>query len=326
MSMTPLLSIGLFLYNGDRFLESALDSILNQTLRDFELIISDNCSTDRSEEICRRYATADSRIRYYRNERNMGAGWNTRNVYFKATGKYFKWAAHDDILEPDHLRVCVDALEADDSVVLAHTLIREVDEHGRFIKDYEWPMRTESADPVIRFKDLLLNDHMCYQIFGVMRLSALQTLPPQGSYVNSDGVLLAQMGLVGRYHEIPRRLFISTRHSKQSSQVKPLRLKAPRFRLTNRHGTLPGPEWWDPTKTASITFPEWHMFREYFMTISRARITPWQRLRCYLLLLPWLVKHFRRMAKDLLIATDQVLFRLQTPRAKAVSVSVDTAS
>ena len=80
MSTTPLVSIGLFLYNGERFLEAAIESFLNQTFKDFELIISDNCSTDRSDEICRRYAAQDSRIRYYRNERNMGAGWNIRRV------------------------------------------------------------------------------------------------------------------------------------------------------------------------------------------------------------------------------------------------------
>jgi hypothetical protein len=111
--------------------------------------------------------------------------------------------------------------------------------------------------------------------------------------------------------------------------VKPVRLKAPRFRLTNRHGTLPSPEWWDPNKTTSITFPEWRMFREYVLSITRARITRWQRLRCYLLLLPWLVRHVRRMGKDLLIAADQILFRLQTPRTKVTiesAASMDIAS
>jgi hypothetical protein len=111
--------------------------------------------------------------------------------------------------------------------------------------------------------------------------------------------------------------------------VKPVRLKAPRFRLTNRHGTLPSPEWWDPNKTSAITFPEWRMFREYFQSIARAPLTAWQRMRCYLLLLPWLMRHFRRMGKDVLIAADQVLFRLQTPRSKVAierTTSMDVAS
>src|SRR3984885_16230879 len=121
MSTNPLVSIGLFLYNGDRFLAAAIESIPNQTFQDFELIISDNCSTDRSGEICRRFRDQDSRIQYYRAEQNMGADWNLRNVYFKAIGKYFKWATHDDMIQPDFLRLCIDALEADDSLVVAHT-------------------------------------------------------------------------------------------------------------------------------------------------------------------------------------------------------------
>ena len=125
MRTAPLLSIGLYLYNGDRFLEAVIESILNQTFWDFELIISDNCSTDRSGEICRRFADQDSRIRYYRAEHNMSADWNLRDVYFKAIGKYFKWATHDDMIQPDFLRLCIDALEADDSLVVAHTLTRE---------------------------------------------------------------------------------------------------------------------------------------------------------------------------------------------------------
>ncbi len=168
-----------------------------------------------------------------------------------------------------------------------------------------------SRDPVVRFKDLLLNDHMCYQIFGVMRLSALRALPPQGSYVHSDGVLLAQMGLIGRFHETPEFLFISTRHQKQSSVAKPVRIKAPRFRLTNRHGTLPGPGVVGSKQDHQHHVPGMaHVSIEFFQCIRRAPVATGQRLHCYLLLLPWLVKHFRRMGKDLLIAADQVLFRL----------------
>src|ERR1700730_2505125 len=142
MSTTPLVSIGFFLYNGDRFLAAAIESILNQTFQDFELIISDNCSTDRSEEICRKFAAQDDRIRYYRADRNMGAGWNLRNVYFKATGKYFKWAAHDDMIQPDFLRQCIDALEADDSLVVAHTYTRVIDHERQVGENSDGPLRT----------------------------------------------------------------------------------------------------------------------------------------------------------------------------------------
>ncbi|MGA8599749.1 MAG: glycosyltransferase family A protein [Bryobacteraceae bacterium] len=315
MDAKPLLNIGLFVYNGERFIEKAVDSILNQTFTNFELIISDNGSTDRTGEICQNYARRDERVRYYRSEKNMGAGWNVRRVCELASAKYFKWAAADDILEPDFLRQCIEALESDETCVVAHSKTKVVDENGTFIENYVWPMETDSNDAVKRFREMLLNDHMCYQIFGVMRMSALRQVPPQGSYVNSDGVLLAQMSLLGRFYEASEHLFVSTRHSEQSSKTPPVRVKQPRFRLTNRYGTLPCPEWWDPAKKRSISFPEFRQLREYFLSIGRAPIRAGEKFRCYLLLFPWIKKHFRRMMKDVLIAADQVLYNLQVPKA-----------
>jgi glycosyltransferase involved in cell wall biosynthesis len=314
-SKPPLLSVGLFVYNGERFLAKAIESLLGQTFTDFELIISDNGSTDRTETICRSYAERDRRIAYYRNAQNMGAGWNTRRVYFLARGKYFKWAAHDDFCEPTFFQRCVEHLDSDPGLVLAHSKVRVLDENGRFVEDYEWPMRTDSPDPAERFRDLLLNDHLCFQIFGVIRMEALRRLPAQGSYVNSDGVLLAQLGLLGRFIEIPERLFINTRHSGQSSKTIPLRVRRKGFRLTGRYGTLPSPEWWDPKLIWKITFPEWRQLKEYTLSIYSSPLAFRDRFRAYPLLLPWIKKHFRRMMKDLVVAADQVIFNWQTIHA-----------
>src|SRR5246127_102134 len=155
MPSIPLVSVGLFVYNGERYIEETLDSILSQTFIDFELIISDNASTDRTGEIALSYAKRDDRIRYYRSEKNMGAGWNVRRVYELATGKYFKQAAADDMLEPDFLRLCVEALENDPSCVVAYTRTKEVDENGTCIENYVAPMRTDYDDPVARFREML---------------------------------------------------------------------------------------------------------------------------------------------------------------------------
>src|SRR6516165_10111952 len=311
MYSSPLISVGLFVYNGERFLEESLQSILNQTFTDFELIISDNASTDRTEEIARAYAQRDDRIRYYRSKKNMGPGWNARRVYELATGKYFKWAAVDDLLELDLLRRCVEILESDPECVVAYARTKEVDENGSFIKNYVTPVKTDSNDPVARFREMMLTGHMCYQIYGVMRMSALQQIPPQGVYVKGDGILLARMSLLGRFYEVPEQLFISRRHIGQSSTILPARLKQPRrFRLTNRHGWLPGPEWWDPSKARALTFPEFRLLLEYYLSIYRAPLRAGQKLRCYLLLLPWIKMHFRSMIKDLVIAADQALYNL----------------
>ncbi|MGC2203674.1 MAG: glycosyltransferase family 2 protein [Stellaceae bacterium] len=312
---TPLVSVGLFVYNGELFIEEALRSILNQTFTNLELIISDNASTDRTGEIAQTYAKSDDRIRYYRSEKNMGAGWNARRVYELATGKYFKWAAVDDFLEPDFLQRCVEILENDPDCVLAYAGTKQVDENGTFIKNYVTPMMTDSENPVLRFREMILKSHMCYQIFGVMRTSALRQLPPQGIYVNGDGVLLARMALIGRFYEVPEHLLVSRRHSGQSVATLPVRLKQPRrFRLTNRYCMLPCPEWWDPTKARALTFPEFRLLLEYFLSVYRASLGAGQKLCCFLLLLPWIEIHFGYMLRDLLIAADQVLYNLQVPK------------
>jgi glycosyltransferase involved in cell wall biosynthesis len=325
MNTTPLVSVGLFVYNGERYLEEALHSILSQTFTDFELIISDNASTDRTGAIAETYARGDNRIRYHRSEKNMGAGWNARRVYELATGKYFKWAAVDDLVEPDLLRRCVEVLESDPVCVVAYASTKEVDENGTFIKNYVTPMKADSADPVARFREMLLISSWCYQIFGVMRMSALRRIPPQGMYVNGDGVLLARMSLLGRFYEIPEHLFISRHHSAQSIKTLPMRLKqSRRIRLTNRYCALPPPEWWDPAKARALTFPEFRLLLEYFLSIYRASLTFGEKLRCYSMLLPWIRIHFRHMLKDLLIAADQVLYNMQVASTASTNYTKKT--
>jgi glycosyltransferase involved in cell wall biosynthesis len=327
MNSTPLLSVGLFVYNGERFLKEAIDSILNQTFTDFELLISDNASTDRTGEIAEASAKRDERIRYYRSERNMGAGWNARRVYELATGKYFRWATADDLLEPDLLRRCVEILDGDPGCVLAHPRTKEVDENKTFIKNYTTPMRTDSDDPIARFREILrTGGDRCYQIYGVMRMSALRQLPPQGAYVNADGVLLTRMSLLGRFCEVPEYLFLSRCHRGQSVATLPVRVTHPRWlRLTNWYcSSLPCPEWWDPAKTRALTFPEFRLLLEHFLSIFRAPLDVGQKLRCYSALLVWIGGHAKFMLKDLLIAADQVLYNLQVQKTASTSFPQET--
>jgi glycosyltransferase involved in cell wall biosynthesis len=311
MNPTPLVSIGLFVYNGERFIDETVQSLLCQTFTDFELIISDNASTDRTGEIAQGYAQRDPRIRYYRSAKNMGAGWNVRRIYELATGKYFKQAAADDLLEPEFLARCVAALEHDPGCVLAYAATKEIDENGAFLKHYVTPVKVNSDDPVARFGEMLLVPSWCYQIFGVMRMATLRQIPAQGSYVNGDGVLLARLALLGKFYEVPEPLFINRHHKGQSTRTLPARVQHRRFRLSRRHPRLPAPEWWDPSKVRKLTFPEFRLLLEYFWSIYRSPLTSSQKLRCYLMLLPWIRMHFKHMLKDLLIAGDQILYSLQ---------------
>ncbi|MDQ3247643.1 MAG: glycosyltransferase, partial [Chloroflexota bacterium] len=159
MKHQPRVTIGLPVYNGENYLTTALDAILAQTYTDFTLVISDNASTDRTQAICLAYAAADKRIRYMRNAVNWGAAPNFSRVCELATGEYFMWAAHDDIMAPDLLARCVEVLDQDATVVLCHAQIKIIDAQGEVITAYDDALklhRIGSQQPHQRFRDLIM--------------------------------------------------------------------------------------------------------------------------------------------------------------------------
>src|SRR5215469_10542482 len=130
MSATPRLSIGLPVYNGERYLAESIEALLGQTYTDFELVISDNASTDSTGDICRRYEKEDSRVRYFRQPRNIGLAPNHNYVVEQARGELFKWAANDDLYARDLVERCVAALDEHPDVVLAHSWTARIDTSG----------------------------------------------------------------------------------------------------------------------------------------------------------------------------------------------------
>ena len=139
----PTVSIGLPVYNGENFLADALESLIGQTYGDFEIIVSDNASTDATEEIVRRYMADDERIRYYRNDHNLGANPNYNRTFALARGEYFRWHAHDDRCDAKYLELCIDLLERDPSVSLVHCKTAYIDRNG----DPLIPLRNGFLDP-----------------------------------------------------------------------------------------------------------------------------------------------------------------------------------
>ena len=100
---TPKVSIGMPVYNGEGYIQSAIESILQQDFTDFELIISDNGSNDKTQAICKQFAQIDSRVIYHRSDRNRGAAWNYNRLFDLSRGEYFKWQAHDDLCRPQFI-------------------------------------------------------------------------------------------------------------------------------------------------------------------------------------------------------------------------------
>lgn len=288
----PRVSLGMPVFNGENFLENALDSILTQTFTDFELIISDNASTDRTQDICRAYEARDSRIRYYRNEKNLGAAPNFNRVFELSSGEYFKWVAHDDLLAPDFLQKCVDILDQDPQVVLCHSKVKFVDDAGKIIANYDIELKhVNSSKPQDRFGDLIMMHHWCFDVFGVIRANILKQTPLIASHIESDRNLLAELGLFGRFHEISEYLFFSRDHSDRSIK-------------TDRHLRA---AWFDTSRKGKMVLPRWKIFFEYIQSIKRVLPRQQERLWCYLQLGNWLRLYGKGLVKDLLLVTYQIL-------------------
>ena len=139
----PRLTLGVPVYNGNRFLAQSLDALLAQTYTDFELIISDNGSTDRTPEIGKHYQSVDPRVRYVRHDQNRGSTFNHNFVLGQAQGELFKWASDDDLYAPDLLQRCIDALDSLPDLALAHSWTAFIDEESKITERSHYGLTTD---------------------------------------------------------------------------------------------------------------------------------------------------------------------------------------
>jgi len=284
----PTVSVALPVYNGAKFLAQAIESTLKQGFGDLELIICDNASSDSTEKIGRAYAATDSRVRYLRNARNLGAAPNFNRAFQLSRGKYFRWAAHDDLVEPSYIERCVEVLDRDDEVVLCHSQVRLIGPDDSSLGNYVYLPATSSPDPRRRFFDLLFVKNHCYEVFGLIRSETLRHTRLIGSHPVGDRVLLAELALRGRFYEVPERLFLSRDHPQRSVR----RLRSQRERAP----------WFDAQLQGRITLPEWRALFEYWQAVRRAPLPARDSWTCQLYMLKWLRHYRKRMREDLAVA------------------------
>lgn len=251
----PRLSIGLPVYNGERYVAEAINAILTQTFADFELIICDNASQDRTEEICRAYTALDPRVHYRRAEKNLGAPANYRRTFELASGEYFKWATYDDLCSPEYVARCIAVLDQDSSVVLAYCKTRLIDEYGRLISEYEDNLHLCDQRPSERFIQFMQKFRLSNPIYGVIRTASLERTPLLGNYIGSDIPLLAELTLHGKFYEIPEFHFYRRFHPQASSS------------FTTRTQLL---HFYDPGKKESVALTQWRHTLEHFRSVVRA--------------------------------------------------------
>jgi glycosyltransferase involved in cell wall biosynthesis len=145
-SESPLVTVGIPVYNDEKYLSAAIGDILAQTHCNLEIVISDNCSTDGTEDICRGYASRDARIRYVRQEYNLGQHGNFRYLLDSARGEYFMWAASDDRWHPEFIARMVGSLAGEPTAAVAFCPYSEIDERGVLLAgDYRFDFGGPSA-------------------------------------------------------------------------------------------------------------------------------------------------------------------------------------
>ena len=219
-----VVSVGVPVYNGEKYLAETLESLLKQTIKDFEIVISDNASTDRTPEICRSYQQKDDRIRYFRNEQNIGAAPNFNRVVELAGAPLVHCGACDDLYHPRFLERGIEALVRDPGLVLSYprtTMIDEegapllfdqqrncfIDSYGEFLMTPVPPHIGTAASPELRFRDVLWPMGWCLPLSGVIRKDSLLGTSLYRSYYGADKVLLAELALQGRFFQVGENLF-----------------------------------------------------------------------------------------------------------------------
>jgi len=258
----PRVSIGLPVYNGEKYIREAIESVLDQTFKDFELIISDNASTDRTEQICREYVDKDPRIRYYRNEKNLGAAKNFNRTFELSHGEYFKWLASDDAIESEFLTCCVDLMDSDPTLVLTCSKCISRNETTNVIRhhDIDCNLRLPTGHQRLRWYLWRLRIGKI-PIWGLMRSQVLRTTQLIRPIIGADDCLLIELALKGKFGQVPEYLLRLRDHAGAFHLIK--------HRNNGCEGAAEA-KWFDAGSKGKVFFPYWRRLREYCILVVRS--------------------------------------------------------
>ncbi|MEX0429541.1 glycosyltransferase [Nocardioides sp. DS6] len=308
---TPALSIGLPTYNGERFLAQALDDLLAQTFTDLEVIVSDNASTDRTGEIARAYAARDPRVRYVHQPVNLGAAGNHNAVLALARGRWFAYASDDDRYAPTLFARCVEALEADPALALAHSADGFIDETGAVIAVPAYLLDTSAPRASDRFRSLL-HEQGGNDFYAVGRTEVFRAIRPLGGYHHADRVMVAALALHGPFHHDPEVLYHRRDHPGRGERSPDRRARAAGL---------------DPRRRSRLRHPMLRLYLEYvaayLLAIHDAPLGRLERLRCLRALAGWFASRLvpgRRHARAA-ASVDPAVRARDLPTREAIRVT-----
>jgi len=194
--------IGMPIFNGEKFISGAIETLLNQTYEDFKIVISDNCSTDKTGDICKHFARRDSRIIYHKQETNIGSLENFKFLLEKADTTYFMWACHDDRWESSYIQEMVDVLEHNPEVGLSCSGVKIRDLNTGIESKFLTGFTTQKR-PLFRYVFRTIQGSV-QLIYGVHRTEILRKFP-LGSYDFYDEFM-------GRWYELESSIVVSPKY------------------------------------------------------------------------------------------------------------------
>jgi hypothetical protein len=279
----PRFTIGLPVYNGERYLRATLDSLLGQTVSDFIILVGDNASTDGTADIVRAYAKRDRRVRHVRHARNLGAAANYSALCHMAETEFFRWSAADDCSGARFLEACVEELERNRDAVLVYPRVMLIDANGNSIEEYAENLHLPQARSSERFRTLLKNIRLCNALYGVARTDALKRTRLLGSYMGSDIVFQAELSLYGKILEVPEVLLYRRMHDQTFTSM----------------SVAQQIEFNTPGRGRRTDFYWWRHLREHTRSVLRAPIPARERAS----LLRWICRRA-------ISSRDELLFEL----------------
>jgi hypothetical protein len=281
--VTARVTVGVPVYNGEKYVEAALASVRAQDEPDLEILISDNGSTDGTEEICRAVAAADERVTYHRQDVNRGGAWNFNRLVELASAPYFTWAAADDIRRPSFVRRCLETFaDRDPATVLVYPRTQIIDAAGRVTEDL-FDADLECAEPTPHERMAhFLRAQGAHIFYGLHRTEVLRSTRLIRPSVSNDMVLLAELACRGPFAMVPEQLFLQRRHPEAFSQ--------------QGRGQL---AWHAPTAAVRFAFPHTKVTGELVRAVTSSPIPLAEKLRC-LAVIPgsWTLPRWRGPAAD----------------------------
>jgi glycosyltransferase involved in cell wall biosynthesis len=280
----PTVSVGVPVFNGEKSILRCLEGLCNQTFEPFEVIILDNCSTDRTSEICLEFIRNRPNFRYSKNVSNIGGAENMNKALASASGDYFMWAAHDDFHDPDFLKTCVDILSTNPNAVLCNTGMNVCVDTISDIS-FRVNMRTfrSKRSRVSRFKEVYLR-FPSPSFYGLYKTDVIRHIKPIQAILGAELFWALELSLHGEFVSSDSFLFYYINSLTQQNEYENNTDVKPKF----------------TSRVLNYSF----RYSEYFVIVHGSNLHLWEKIFLYLFLIG------RAVSENLLRGGFTLLFLL----------------